>query len=88
MALEMRSLIREQLRSGMSAEEIQAYFVDRYGEWILLKPKATGLNLMVWVAPLLIVLGGLAFVLITARRWVERGRRREAALLESPEGEG
>lgn len=88
MAQQMRTLIREQLRAGMSSEEIDAYFVDRYGEWILLRPTRTGLNWAVWLMPIFLVFGGLTFVLLIARRWVERGREREAALLENTDGEG
>ena len=87
MARQMRSLIRDQLRSGMTADEIKAYYVERYGEWILLKPKATGLNWLVWLLPVAILFGGLLFVLLTARRWVERGREQEAALLENVDTE-
>ncbi len=82
MAQEMRSLIRDQLRAGKTREEVTAYFVERYGEWILLKPKASGLNWAVWLLPLVLVLGGLLFVVMTARRWVERGRAQEATFLD------
>lgn len=85
MAQEMRDLIRAQLRQGMTAEEIYAYFVDRYGEWILLKPKATGFNWTVWLLPIVLLAAGLLFVLTTARRWVRRGQEREAALADGPE---
>jgi cytochrome c-type biogenesis protein CcmH len=80
MAQEMRSLIREQLRSGKTPDEVTAYFVERYGEWILLEPKAEGFNWAVWLLPVFLLLGGLAFVLVTARRWVEQGQARAAAI--------
>lgn len=85
MAGEMEDLIREKLRSGMTPDEVRAYFVERYGEWILLEPRATGFNWSVWLAPLALLVGGLAFVWITARRWVARGRARAAALGETRE---
>ncbi len=85
MAQEMRDLIREQLRSGKTPDEVAAYFVDRYGEWILLKPKAEGFNWTVWLLPVLMLAGGLFFVFMTARRWVEQGQAR-AALVEDDEG--
>lgn len=87
MAQQMRALIREQLRAGRSPEEVTAYFVDRYGEWVLLEPRAAGLNWTVWLLPIVVLAGGFAFVFLTARRWVERGRAREAALMEGGEGE-
>lgn len=86
MAQEMQVLIREQLKSGKTPAEVEAYFVERYGEWILLKPKASGFNWTVWLLPVLMLVGGLFFVFLTARRWVEQGQAR-AAHLEGEEKE-
>lgn len=83
MAQEMRNLIREQLEAGKTSEEITAYFVDRYGEWILLKPKATGFNWTVWLLPIALLAGGFLFVIVTARRWVQKGQARAEALTEA-----
>lgn len=85
MALEMRDLIREQLLTGKTPEEVTAYFVERYGEWILLKPTAQGFNWTVWLLPILMLAGGLFFVIMTARRWVEQGQARAAELAEDAE---
>jgi cytochrome c-type biogenesis protein CcmH len=78
MAQEMRSLIRDQLRSGKTPGEVRAYFVDKYGEWILLAPKAQGLNLIVYLVPLAAVLVGGAVVWRTVRRWTVTARQAEA----------
>ena len=72
LAQQMRSVVRDQLRAGKKPEEIQAYFVARYGEWILLEPKMTGLNVALYAFPVLLVLGGLAFVARLVRRWSAR----------------
>jgi cytochrome c-type biogenesis protein CcmH len=85
MAQEMRDLIREQLLTGKTPEEVTAYFVERYGEWILLKPTAQGFNWTVWLLPILMLAGGLFFVIMTARRWVEHGQARAAALADDGE---
>ncbi len=69
LAQQMRDLIRDQLRAGKTPDEVRAYFVDKYGEWILLTPKATGFNLVVYVVPLLVILGGGAIVWRAVRRW-------------------
>jgi cytochrome c-type biogenesis protein CcmH/NrfF len=69
LAQEMRSLIRDQLRAGKSADEVRAYFVDKYGEWILLAPKPRGLNLVVYLVPFLAVAVGAIVVLRTVRKW-------------------
>ncbi len=88
MALEMRDLVREQLLAGKTPDEVTAYFVERYGEWILLKPTAQGFNWTVWLLPILTLVGGVVFVFLTARRWVEQGQARAAALAdEGEEGE-
>ena len=69
LAQQMRDLIRDQLRAGKTPDEVRAYFVDKYGEWILLTPKATGFNLVVYLVPLLVILGGGAIVWRTVRRF-------------------
>ena len=69
LAQQMRDLIRDQLRSGKTPDEVRAYFVDKYGEWILLSPKAEGLNLIVYIVPLIAVLVGGLVVWRTVRRW-------------------
>ena len=58
LAREMQSAIRERLESGESSDEVIAYFVQSYGEWILLKPEASGVSLLVYVLPALALLGG------------------------------
>ncbi|KPK82368.1 MAG: hypothetical protein AMS25_02785 [Gemmatimonas sp. SM23_52] len=87
MAEEMRGLIREQLRAGRTPDEVKGYFVERYGEWILLKPKAEGFNWAVWLLPVVVLAGGLLFVMLTARRWVQQGRARAAALTQQGQEE-
>jgi len=49
--------IRELVAAGYTEDQINDYFVDRYGQWILLDPPARGLNVLLWIGPAL--LGGL-----------------------------
>jgi cytochrome c-type biogenesis protein CcmH len=77
MAHQMRDLIRERLATGERPEQVMAYFVQRYGEWVLLAPPARGLNLLLWLAPFGAVAGGLAVVLRLARRWQRAPNRSE-----------
>lgn len=63
LALEMKGLVREQLAAGKTPDQIRAYFIGKYGEWVLLEPKAEGLNLLVYVLPLTLVVGGALFVI-------------------------
>lgn len=69
LALDMRDVIRDQLRSGKSPGEVRQYFLDKYGEWILLEPKAEGFNLLVYLLPVAALLMGLAIVWRTVRRF-------------------
>jgi len=72
MASQMRAIIRERLAAGESPAEVQRYFVDRYGEWILLSPPRRGFNLLVWLVPLGAVLLGLALTAALVWRWTHR----------------
>jgi cytochrome c-type biogenesis protein CcmH len=60
LAGEMRAEIETQLRSGRSPEQVRAFFVDRYGEWILLAPTRRGLNLLPWAIPIVGLLAATA----------------------------
>ncbi|MDO8526622.1 MAG: cytochrome c-type biogenesis protein CcmH [Deltaproteobacteria bacterium] len=72
LAQNMTKTVREKLEQGESEEQILNYFVDRYGEWILLEPKPKGMNLTIWVLPLLILLGGGLFLIYTIMQWSRR----------------
>jgi cytochrome c-type biogenesis protein CcmH len=68
-ANQMRSIIRERLAAGDSPEQVKAYFVEKYGLWILLAPPRQGFNLLVWVVPFVALGAGLVLVLVLVRRW-------------------
>ncbi len=69
LAQQMRAVVRDKLRAGETPEQIKAYFASRYGEWILLEPKMTGLNVVLYVLPVVLILGGLAMVIYLVRKW-------------------
>lgn len=72
MAAEMRAVIRERLAAGEPPEQIIQYFVDKYGEWILLAPRREGFTLLVWVLPGAAVLVGLGLAGALLHRWTRR----------------
>ncbi len=72
LATQMRGLIRDKLQRGESREQIIAYFVEKYGEWILLSPARRGFNWLVWIAPFAGLLGGLGIMGGILYRWRER----------------
>jgi cytochrome c-type biogenesis protein CcmH len=69
MAQQMKDLIRGQVADGYTNEQIREYFVSKYGEWVLLEPKAAGFNLLVYILPGLALLAGAVFVAVMVRRW-------------------
>lgn len=77
MAQEMRGVIREQLQAGKTPEEVKAYFLSKYGDWILLSPRPRGLSLLIWVGPFVGTAVGIAAVVLAVRRWARRARSRE-----------
>jgi cytochrome c-type biogenesis protein CcmH len=83
LANQMLGIIRERLAAGETPEQVVQYFVDKYGEWILLSPRGRGFNLLVWGAPVAAVLAGLAAVAVLLRRWT-RPRPRPAAAAIDP----
>lgn len=74
LAGQMRELIRKRLEAGDSREQIIAYFVERYGEEVLLDPPRQGFSQLVWWGALLIPVVGVGLVVLVAR---DRLRRRE-----------
>jgi cytochrome c-type biogenesis protein CcmH len=57
-----RELIREQLAEGRTPQEVQAYFARQYGDGVLANPPKSGINLILWLLPVLaVVLGGIFF---------------------------
>ena len=79
LAQDMKRLVREQVVAGRTRAEIEGFFVQRYGEWVLLKPPAHGANLTVWLGPFVLLLGGGLVLFVAVRRWVRRGGEQAAA---------
>lgn len=76
--------VRELVADGKTDEQVVDYFVARYGEWVLLEPRAEGFNWFVWLGPVALVLGGL-FVIVRQRRPVPEGAAvAEAVTAPSP----
>ncbi|MCR9151065.1 MAG: cytochrome c-type biogenesis protein CcmH [Rhodobacteraceae bacterium] len=73
LARDLRILVRERLVAGDSDEEVIRYLVDRYGEFVLLKPTLTGSNLVLWIAgpAMLLLAGGIAAIYLRSRRRAE-----------------
>ena len=70
----IRAEIVERLGTGRSMDEVRQSFVDRYGDWILLRPRAP----LAWITPLALIAASLAVVLA----WILR--RRSGAATAAP----
>ncbi len=68
---QMRAVVKDQLRAGKTPEEVKAYFISKYGEWILLEPKAHGFNLLVYALPVILIAAGLGVIVLAVRKWTQ-----------------
>lgn len=70
LARDLRLLVRERLLAGDSDTEVMDFVVDRYGEFVLLKPTTGGANILLWIAgpAMLILAGGIGFGYVLHRR--------------------
>lgn len=60
LAKDMRLLVRERLIAGDTDDQVYAYLVDRYGDYILLRPPVQRNTLLLWAAPIVLLLIALA----------------------------
>jgi cytochrome c-type biogenesis protein CcmH len=77
LARDLRLLVREQIAAGKTDAQVRDYVVERYGNFVLLKPPMEGDTLLLWVGPFAVLLLGAAGLII----WQ---RRRPAARVDSP----
>ena len=70
LAHDLRRIVRQQIRAGASDIQIKDYLVARYGDFVLLKHPFKATTLLLWLGPLLVLLGGgaLAFAQTRGRR--------------------
>jgi cytochrome c-type biogenesis protein CcmH len=68
LARDLRLLVRERITDGDSDEQVLNYIVSRYGEFVLLKPRVSVRTLLLWGAPVLLILAGGASLVVFARK--------------------
>lgn len=73
-ARSIRGLIHQRLSEGQSPDAIKNYLVSRYGSSIVLEPPTSGIGGIAWLAPLLLLLGGLGLLATLITDWLSRGR--------------
>jgi cytochrome c-type biogenesis protein CcmH len=72
LAVDLRQQTRAMIAAGKSDDEIRRYMVDRYGDFVLYKPPFNAATAVLWMAPALLVLGGLAGLILMIRRRQEQ----------------
>jgi len=68
LAKDLRVLVREKLKEGMSDAQVREFVHSRYGDFVLLRPPMKPGTLLLWSAPLIALLAGAAAVWMAARR--------------------
>jgi cytochrome c-type biogenesis protein CcmH len=69
LAHDLRNVVREQVVAGRTDEDIKSFVVDRYGDWVLLKPPFKTATYLLWIFPLLVfAIAVVAVVTVTRRR--------------------
>ena len=74
LAQDLRRQIREQVAAGRTDDEIVAYMVARYGDFVLYEPPVKATTLLLWGGPALLLVAGFASLVA-----IVRARRREPA---------
>lgn len=68
LARDLRLLVRERLTKGDTDEQVIDFVVARYGEFVLLRPPVSPATILLWIAPILLVVGGGAYIWRVSRR--------------------
>ena len=68
LAKDLRVLLRERLKAGDTDDQIIKYLVDRYGEFVLLRPSLGAHTLLLWGLPFVLLLGGALLIFIRRGR--------------------
>ncbi len=80
LAADLRREVREMIAAGRTDAEIREFMIERYGDFVLYRPRMTAGNFLLWAAPLLLLLGG-AYVVVRVVR-----RRATEADIDDPAG--
>lgn len=71
-AADLRQRVAEMIREGCSDQQIRDYLVERYGDFILYRPRLTAATFLLWFGPGLLLLVGFAIIRGMVRRQLRR----------------
>ena len=72
LAEQMRAVIRRKVEQGESEQQIVQFFVERYGDGVLIEPPRRGIGLAVWLGPALVLAVGSGVLFLLVRGWLGR----------------
>ncbi|MBM3503641.1 MAG: cytochrome c-type biogenesis protein CcmH [Alphaproteobacteria bacterium] len=78
LARQLRQIVRERIAAGDSDEKVRRYVVDRYGDWVLMRPPFKWSTALLWLSPALLFALVVAIAIVQVRR--KRGTRAEPPL--------
>ena len=81
LAIDLRNLVRSQMKAGKSDDEIRAWLTQRYGDFVLYRPPVRSTTALLWVGPfvlLVLALSGLGLYLRRRRRTVAQPQLTDA----------
>jgi cytochrome c-type biogenesis protein CcmH len=68
LASDLRREVRDLIAEGKTDDEIRDFMIERYGDFVLYRPRMTGQTLLLWAAPLLLLLISAVVVVRVVRR--------------------
>ncbi|HMP61838.1 cytochrome c-type biogenesis protein [Phenylobacterium sp.] len=68
LAADLRAIVRQQVAAGSSDDQVRRFLIERYGEYVLLKPRFSLANAALWLTPFVIFLLGALMLAGRLRR--------------------
>jgi cytochrome c-type biogenesis protein CcmH len=84
LAHDLKRKVHEMILAGNTNEEIKAYMVERYGDFVLYRPPVQKNTYLLWLAPLIMLLGGGLILIASIRKRSSLYKESEAAQGEDP----
>lgn len=87
LAGDMRAIVRERIAAGDDNDAVRQYFIDRYGDWVLLDPPLNRKTILLWASGGVILLVGIGLIFIRMRRSNRAGAQGQIALSDTEKAE-
>jgi cytochrome c-type biogenesis protein CcmH len=74
LAQDLRREVREMIAAGKTDAEIREFMIERYGDFVLYRPRMTAQNFLLWAAPALLLIVGAVVVVRVVRRKAQESK--------------